>query len=146
VGNRLSLIAAILPAGVVSTHTIFCLRNAVPDLQQYFLCGLFNSYVLNAVVRLLMGGHVTTSLVEQLPAPAWRDTRLERRIAALAEELSHPATTAPAIQSARAAEASLQAAVAELYEIDAATFSRLLGGFPLVEIESRALALKAFRA
>ena len=146
VANRSSLIAAVLPAGVVSTHTIFCLRTDVPELQQHFLCGLFNSYVLNAVVRMLMGGHVTTSLVEHLPAPPWRDTGLERRIAALAEQLSHPATTPQAIRAADEAEASLQAAVAELYEIDAPTFARLLDGFPLVEIETRALALEAFRA
>ena len=146
VTNRSSLIAAVLPANVVSTHTIFCLRSAVSEVQQHFLCGLFNSYVLNAVVRMLMGGHVTTSLVEHLPAPPWRDSSLERRIAALAEQLSHPATAPAAVQSARAAEASLQAAVAELYEIDASTFARLVDGFPLVEIETRALALKAFRA
>ena len=80
------------PASSPLTRSSAC-ATRLPDLQQHFLCGLFNSYVLNAVVRLLMGGHVTTSLVEHLPAPPWRDTGRERRIAALAEELSHPATT-----------------------------------------------------
>ncbi len=71
VGNRQSLIAAILPAGVVTTHTVFCLRTPVPLEAAHFLCGVFNSYAFNAVVRLLMGGHLTTSLVESLPVPRW---------------------------------------------------------------------------
>ena len=51
VANRITLIAAIVPAGVVTTHTLFCLRTPVPTEAQDFLCGLFNSYVLNFVVR-----------------------------------------------------------------------------------------------
>ena len=51
-----------MPGGVVTTHTLFCLRTPLPLSRQHFLCGVFNLYVLNAVVRLLMGGHVTTSL------------------------------------------------------------------------------------
>ena len=35
----------------------------------HFLCGILNSFVMNLVVRMLMGGHVTTSLAEQLPVP-----------------------------------------------------------------------------
>ena len=52
--NRTTLIAAVLPAGVVSTLTIFCLRTQLPGEHQHFLCGLLNSYVLNAVARMLM--------------------------------------------------------------------------------------------
>ena len=43
--------------------------------------------------RLLMGGHVTTSLVEQLPLPLWRDSAIQRRIARLAERLSRRGLT-----------------------------------------------------
>lgn len=139
VANRLSLISAVLPAGVISTHTVFCLRTSVSVQQQHFLCGLFNSYVLNAVVRMLMGGHVTTSLVEHLPVPRWRNTALERRIARLAERLSRgPAS--PRVPAA------LQAAVARLYEMDDATYARILDGFPLIDAQERARALNALRA
>jgi len=81
VGNRLSLIAAIVPAGVVTTHTLFCLRNDVSLEQQHFLCAMLNGYVLNALARMLMSGHLTTSLVEGLPAPVWMNSASQRRVA-----------------------------------------------------------------
>ncbi|MDA1307290.1 MAG: N-6 DNA methylase, partial [Acidobacteria bacterium] len=87
VGNTHALVAAIIPANVVTTHTLFCLRSDVPLEQQHFLCGLFNSGVLDALVRLEMGGHVTTTLVEQLPVPPWTGSALQRRIARLALQL-----------------------------------------------------------
>src|SRR5262249_29688886 len=49
--NRVTLIAAVLPRGVVPTHTVFCLRTALPLTAQYFLCGMFNSLVVNYLVR-----------------------------------------------------------------------------------------------
>ena len=88
VGNRFTLVSAVMPAGAVTTHTLFCLRNEVPLVQQYFLCGLFNSQVLNRVVRMLMGSHVTTSLVESLPVPRWLDTPVHRSISRLSRRLS----------------------------------------------------------
>lgn len=137
VGNRLSLIAAVVPAGVVTTHTLFCLRTRVgPDAMQ-FLCGLFNSFVLNAVVRLLMGGHVTTSLIEGLPVPVWSGSREQRHVARLARRLG----TQP---NARGTGAALQAAVARLYNLDAVTFERVLEKFPLVAAGDRQLALEIF--
>src|SRR4029077_1858160 len=45
--NRVTLIAAVLPPCVISTHTVFCLRSPHPIAAQYFLCGLFNSLVVN---------------------------------------------------------------------------------------------------
>src|SRR6185369_5476667 len=48
--NRVTLIAALLPRGVVSTHTVFCLRTPLPLSAQYFLCGIFNSLVVNYLV------------------------------------------------------------------------------------------------
>ncbi len=139
VGNRLSLIAAILPGGVVSTHTLFCLRTPMPLLRQQFLCGLFNSYVLNAIVRMLMGGHVTTGLVESLPVPQWSGSRDQRRIARLSGRLSRPGA------SSRLG-AALQAAVARLYGFDERTFDDLLQGFPLVPAQDRLDALRALGA
>ena len=123
--NRLSLIAAIVPGGVVTTHTVFCLRTSVPILQQHFLCGLFNSYVLNAIVRMLMGSHVTTSLVESLPVPAWTGTRRERRIAYLARRLARG-------RGGVAMTAALQAAVARLFGLDRDGLAQVLEGFPLL--------------
>ena len=67
--NRLTLIAAILPPRCVSTHTVFCLRTPLSLVDQYFLCGLFNSFIVNYLVRLRVNTHVTTAVVEGLPIP-----------------------------------------------------------------------------
>jgi hypothetical protein len=88
VGNRHALIAAIIPAGIVTTHTLFCLKTALPIEQQHFLCACFNSAPINAYVRLLMGGHLTTSLIEGLPVPPWTGAPRQREIATLARTLS----------------------------------------------------------
>ena len=87
--NQLTLIAAMLPAGCVSTHTVFCLRTPCPLPAQQLLCGLFNSFVVNYLVRLRVSTHVTTALVERLPVPTREHApRAAREIAALARALS----------------------------------------------------------
>jgi hypothetical protein len=137
VGNRLSLIAAVVPGDAVTTHTLFCLRTPMAIEQQHFLCGLLNSYVLNAVVRMLMGGHVTTSLVEHLPAPVWSASKAQRLSARLAARLArHPRSIATA--------AFLQAAVAHLYGMDRRALEGLLVHFPLVGADERRRALDAY--
>jgi hypothetical protein len=99
VGNRHALIAAVLPPGVVTTHTLFCLKTPLPLAQQHFLCACFNSAVLNRVARLLMGGHLTTSLVEDLPVPPWTGSARQRRIAALARRASRRTLSAAAART-----------------------------------------------
>jgi hypothetical protein len=136
VTNRLSLIAAVVPAGVVTTHTLLCLRTPLPRVRQQFLCALFNSYVLNAIVRMLMGGHVTTSLVESLPVPVWTGDQLQRRIAAAARRLSRGSTWPAALL------ADLQASIARLYALDSQTFRVLLDTFPLIPRQERDRALQ----
>jgi hypothetical protein len=141
VGNRLSLIAAVVPAGIVTTHTVFCLRTNVSRERQHFLCGLFNSFVLNAVVRLLMGGHVTTSLVEGLPVPPWTGEVAQRRIARLARALARRAGPAA---SRTGFHAALQAGVARLYGLENELFAHVLKGFPLVPGGERERAMRVF--
>ncbi len=87
VGNTHALVATIIPEGVVTTHTLFCLRTPLPLDLQHFLCGLFNSAVFDRLVRLEMGSHVTTTLVENLPVPPWTGSPVQREIAALAAGL-----------------------------------------------------------
>ena len=139
VSNRFPLMAAVIPANTVTTHTLFCLRTKVPEERQHFLCGMFNSWVMNLLVRMLMGGHVTTGLVEVLPMPAWAGTPLERRIARLARRLA----TSPAAQS-RAVSAILQGSVARHLGLDAGVFARVVEAFPLVDGAEKTAALQAF--
>jgi hypothetical protein len=135
--NRLTLIAAVLPAQCASTHTVFCLRTPLPSRAHHFLCGLFNSLVVNYLVRLRVTTHVTTATVEQLPIPtaeiapaAYRDVGNLARLLAK----RHDAT----------AFARLNATVAELYQLSAEEFAHILETFPLIPHEERALALAAF--
>jgi hypothetical protein len=137
--NRLTLISALLPAGCVSTHTLFCLRTPLSLESQHFLCGMFNSFVLNFLARLRVGTHVTTAIVERLPVPG----PLERpaafhEIAMLARLLGR--------RQSPEAMAQLNAAVAKLYELSETEFLHVLQTFPLVPQEERAAALTAFRA
>jgi hypothetical protein len=106
--NRFALIAAIVPAHVVTTHTLFCLRTIVSRQRQDFLCALFNSSTLNTIVRMLMGGHVTTGLIESLPIPNWTGDDRQVRIATLGQRLS----VAPLDSDAKE---ELDAVVAQLY-------------------------------
>jgi hypothetical protein len=133
VGNRTTLIAAMVPPGVVTTHTLLCLKTPMADQQQLFLCGLFNSYVLNALVRCLIGGHVTTAVVEDLPVPAWRGDRLQRLVASLAGRLARAPSPAD--------ESRLQALVARVYGICRDDFAGILDSFPLVPRPQRDRAL-----
>jgi hypothetical protein len=140
VTNRTTLIAAVLPARCVTLHTVFCLRTRLPLAAQHLLCGLFNSLVVNYLVRLRVTTHVTTAIVERLPVP--------------------PADAAPAALKAIAARArllakrpdpehcsewsELNAMVARLYQLRDEEFAHVLSTFPLVERRARDEAFERF--
>jgi len=67
--NRQTLIAAIVPAGMVTSHSLFCLRNGWDLRTQRALCLILNSSVANFLMRLFVSSHVTTSLMAWLPVP-----------------------------------------------------------------------------
>lgn len=88
--NRLTLIALVVPPGVVTTHTLFCLTTPLTAAAQSVLCALLNSFVANYLARMRVSTHVTASLVSRLPAPVLRapdPTFL--RLASLARALAH---------------------------------------------------------
>ena len=71
--NRQTLIAAIIPAGAVTSHSLFCLQNEWDLQTQNALCAILNSPTANALMRLFVGSHVTTSLMAWLPVPPRED-------------------------------------------------------------------------
>ena len=80
--NRQTLIAAIVPAGCVTGHSLFCLRNDGWDPRaERALCAILNSAVANFLVRLFVSSHVTTAMMSCLPVPD-----RARAIAALGRE------------------------------------------------------------
>jgi hypothetical protein len=135
--NRLTLMAAVLPARCVSTHTVFCLRTPLPPAAQHALCGLFNSCMVNYLVRLRVSSHVTTAMIEQLPIPRQADAPgAFRRIAAAARLLAR--------RSDPAAMAMLQAQVARLYQLTADEFAHVLESFPLIPRAERDRAMRTY--
>src|SRR5262249_42666446 len=136
--NRLTLIAAILPARCVSTHTLFCLRSRLPLVSQYFLCGLFNSFIVNYLVRMRVTTHVTTATVEGLPIPPPRYSSAEREIATLARLLSRRADAT--------AFSRLQSLAAGLYQLTNDEFRHVLSTFPLIASEIKDAAYNTYVA
>jgi hypothetical protein len=136
--NRVTLIAAVLPPGCVSTHTVFCLRTGLTLQAQHFLCGVFNSLVVNYLVRLRVGTHVTTAIVERLPVPQQKDAPAAfRAIATTARQLAR--------RHDPASLARLNAHVARLYQLSREEFEHVVDTFPLVSHEERDRALREFQ-
>jgi hypothetical protein len=133
--NRLTLIAAILPPHVVSTHTLFCVKGEVNPEVQEFLCGIFNSFVANYLVRLRVSTHVTVAIVERLFVP---HPPLDSSEFASVVELTRILTKNP--QDAAAA-ARLQGVAAALYGCTDGEYRHILESFPLVPAVERAAAL-----
>lgn len=138
--NRLTLIAAVLPAQCVTTHTIFCLREPLPVDEQWCLCGLLNGYVANYLVRLRGGTHVPATVMHRLPVPRVDPTGdVFRRIVASSRNLA--VRPQDALTRAR-----LHAATARAYGITEADLRHVLATFPLVPDDERAAVIRAFCA
>jgi hypothetical protein len=139
--NRLTLIAAMVPARVVTTHTLFCLKTSLTLDAQHVLCGLLNSYIANYLVRFRVNTHVTVSLVSRLPVPLIEPADPAfSRIASLVRTLLKAKTPVEEMKE----YARLQAVVARLYQLNATDFEHVLSTFPLVPELVRSEAFASF--
>lgn len=139
--NRLTLIAAVIPARAVTTHTLFCLRTPLPIGRQQVLCALLNSLVANYLVRLRVNTHVTVSLVSRLPVPIVEPGDTFDRLSMLADALARGEQPVDAMPE----YAELQARVAHLYGLGDTDFAHVLSTFPLVDKSTRKACLAAFQ-
>jgi hypothetical protein len=136
--NRLTLIAAIVPAGTVTTHTVFCLKDPLDDAGHLFLCGMFNSFVANYLVRLRVSTHVTSGIIDRLPVPKPpRESSDFKDLTALSVALRVD-------PSNRERQATLQALAARLYGLDRRQFQHVVDTFPLVPRAERDAAIAVF--
>jgi hypothetical protein len=134
--NRLTLIAAVIPARAVTTHTIFCMREPRDEQVHWYLCGIFNSFVANYLIRLRGGTHVPASVIHQLPVPyPARESTPFTTLAKLSRSAVEDASVRPEIQA--------RAAVA--YGLDEDDLVYVLATFPLVLEQERRAALHEFR-
>jgi hypothetical protein len=138
--NRLTLIAAIVPPGAVTVHTLFCLRGAVPLDDQVVLCCLLNSYVANWLVRMWVTTHLGTSTVERLPVPRPPAASFA---AGLLRSLGHRLLKTAGQDATAQAEA--QGLAAALYGLTVEEFARILETLPLIEADVRAAAAESHR-
>jgi hypothetical protein len=139
--NRLTLIAAVVPADAVTTHTLFCLRTSLPLDAQHVLCALLNSFVANYLVRFRVNTHVTVSLVSMLRVPVLDPHGSDcSRLAALATTLMH----SPTVAEAQPEYFELQALVARLYGLSEAHFAHVLSTFPLIPTDVKTGCLEEF--
>jgi hypothetical protein len=150
--NRTTLIAAMLPPETATTHTVFCLRTPLSRDAQHFLCGLFNSFVVNYLVRLRVTMHVTTAIVERLPIPRLDEVPEADEIVRIATALNHVRLKSDATKAHVASGfsrtdglARLNARVAGWYQLTEEEFRHVLGTFPLVPIEEREAAFRRFQ-
>jgi hypothetical protein len=135
--NKLTLIAAMLPAGIITTHTVFCLKTPLEEQDQWCLLGLMNSLIANYLVRLRVTTHVTTAVMSRLPVPRPATGSLEfNELARLSRQL---ATTGIAEHSPE--YAVLNTIAARLYGITPDEYAFILDSFPLIPQQQRALCL-----
>lgn len=139
--NRVTLIAAVLPAGTLSTHTVFCSKAGLDRADLWCLTALLNSLIANYLVRLQMSTHVTAALMARLPVPRpARGSFAHRTLVALAEELS-----AGSIDGCADAYARVNTLAAALYGLSAAEYRHVVDTFPLLGAELRAQCLEDYR-
>jgi hypothetical protein len=142
VSNRLTLIAARLPAGVVSTHTVFCAKEALSPADTWCLVALLNSLVANYLVRLQMTTHVTTTLMARLPVPRPAcGSEVHASLAALADSLS----SGP-FEDQHDDYARLNALAARAYGLAADEYTHVVATFPLLTPSLRARCVDLFGA
>ncbi len=140
-GNRMTLIAALAPAHVVTTHTLFCLKTPLPLDEQRVLCLLLNSFAANFLIRLRTTTHVTASRLARLPVPLVRREHPQfGPLLALARVLLESRLPVEELD----AYTEAQARVAQLYGLTHEEFARVLETFPIVDSSVRERTLKRF--
>jgi hypothetical protein len=135
--NRLTLIAAIVPPGVVTTHTLFCLREALARDRQLYLCAMLNSFVANYLVRMQVTTHVTCAMMARLPVPVPQPGRAFGHIVRCADTLLEQPDSADTY-------AELQARTAAAYGLTHAQLVHVLSTLPLVPAAARERAASCF--
>ena len=139
--NRLTLIAALLPPGTVSTHTVFCLKNPISEQSQYCLLGLLNSLVANYLVRLQVTTHVSTSLMQRLPVPRpHRHDPAFRQLASLARSLAQTGIDADAESYVK-----VNSIAAALYGLSQEQYAHVVGTFSLLKEQLRSRLVTDYR-
>jgi hypothetical protein len=121
-----SFIASAIPSAWPCGHKLPVLQTELPDSSTApSVCGLLNSFTVDAVLRLITSGANSLGLVGQLPLPATLPPSIATvsgRSACGHEEFTKDAT-----------RALLDAIVAESFELTVADYAYILSTFPLLD-------------
>ena len=140
--NRLTLIAGIIPARCVTTHTLFCLKTNLPIDSQHVLCALLNSFVANYLIRMRVNTHVSATLMSRLRVPLIRAaSSAYNRLARLSTVMSTNATPVESMDE----YIELQARCARAYEVTVDDLRHIVSTFPLISESFREACVKRFR-
>ena len=160
--NERTMIATILPRGVFCPHTM-SLENVensnINSETRLFLIALFNSFILDSIIRQRVTSHVSFFFVYNLPIPRLTESdarfkKIVERAAALIcvsaefEDLKRELVAKGYELKADAPDvlrAELDALVAHLYNLTEAEFAHILKTFPIVKDEVKVAALVEFR-
>jgi hypothetical protein len=138
--NRTTLIAAMLPERVVTTHTVFCLKTPLPVAHQYCLLALLNSLVANYLVRLQVTTHVPAALMARLPVPRpAEDDDRTRELERFSRVLERHGAAAK-----RDAVVRVNTIAADLYGLTPSQYRHVVGTFPLLDEELRAACVQDY--
>jgi hypothetical protein len=140
--NKLTLIAALLPAGTVSTHTVFVSKGPLGDRARWCLLGLMNSLVANYLVRLNVTTHVTASLMARLPVPRPPEgSAAFEQLVELSQMLA-----AEGVGTGSEHYARLNAIAASLYGLTVEEYQYVVGRFPLIDEPIRSASVEMLRS
>lgn len=162
--NERTLIASVIPRNVFCGNSLLSTMGSTLDAHtMIFLAGVFDSFVLDAMLRSKATINVNMFYLYQLPVPRLTGADaafgpIVKRAAqlicttpefdALAKEVglgSHKSgVTAPAARARLRAE--LDGLIAHLYALTESEFAHILTTFPLVAQPVKDAALEAYRA
>lgn len=116
--NGQVVVAAMLPAGVVSTHTLFCLRGEREPSDGWALCGLLNSSIVSYLAAMRISNHVSAVIMHELPVPRPQDAGERAVLAQLARRA--------AAADGEGARVELDAACARAYGLASRHYAHVL--------------------
>ncbi len=157
-----TMIMTMLPRRVFCNHTLPTLL--VEHAVGLYCCSVFNSFVLDYLVRQRVTTHLTFFILYQIPVPrpssedvAFRSLRdLAARLICTSKEFARlwedvvgttwsPSVSAVDPQERAALRAEIDGRVAHLYGLTEEEFAHVLSTFPVVSQEVKDDALEAYR-
>ncbi len=158
--NARNFIAAVLPPGVFCGNSLILSKGAVPPAVLCLLAGLFNSFVLDYLLRLRIARNLNMFFVYQLPVP--RLTAADPAFGAIVTRSARLTCTSPAFDGLAAAvglsgpgatdpadrtrlRAELDGIVAHVYGLTEPQFAHVLSTFPAVDPAVRAETMVVYR-